>query len=481
MAKIFVFAIGGTGSRVLRSFNYLMASGVDLGNNEIVPLIIDPDTSNADLTRTVNSLNQYIGLRDKVNFDSGTSNVFFKTKLTSITNRFCVNIDQGSNKKFGNFIDIDSMDKNNYAFTKLLFSDKNIDANMEVGFKGNPNIGSVVLNQFVDSADFQTFANTFQQGDRIFIISSIFGGTGAAGFPLLLKNIRNAPVHLTNGQVLKEAVIGAITVLPYFGVSDDPESEIEMSTFMSKTRAALRYYEKNIVDNNSLNALYYVGDKVSKNYENNEGSINQKNDAHIVELLGALSIVDFALNDTLTTDTNGQAVNPEHKEYGLQTDNASGEYNFTNLGPKTLSSIQKEMSQLTLSKLFIDNKLKDSLNQPWAANGLVIDRAFTNSQFFNKLENYLSGYFDWLNEIGSNTPSFRPFNTSIDGGKLFELIRGKTTSKRNFWAKNIEGYHKLNHEMNSMQPKLTEGSKEQKLLTLLYQATSKSIDEKINL
>ena len=50
---------------------------------------------------------------------------------------------------------------------------------MDVGFKGNPNIGSVVLNQIFESDAFNDFATSFGQGDRIFIVSSIFGGTGA--------------------------------------------------------------------------------------------------------------------------------------------------------------------------------------------------------------------------------------------------------------------------------------------------------------
>ena len=65
---------------------------------------------------------------------------------------------------------------------------------MDIGFVGNPNIGSVVLNQFKDSDEFKGFSNIFGEGDRIFIISSIFGGTGAAGFPTILKNIRNKSV-----------------------------------------------------------------------------------------------------------------------------------------------------------------------------------------------------------------------------------------------------------------------------------------------
>jgi hypothetical protein len=483
MSKIFTFAIGGTGSRVIRSLNYLMAAGVDIGNNEIVPLIIDPDASNGDLTRTVKSLNQYQAIRDQIAFDDGTTNGFFKTKLSSITNNFRVVIKDSDNKKFGEFIDANSLDKNNLALTQLLFSHKNLDADMEVGFKGNPNIGSVVLNQFVNSPDFQEFANTFQKGDRIFIIGSIFGGTGAAGFPLILKNLRNADPALSSAQALKESVIGAISVLPYFGVNSDEESEIDMSTFMSKTRAALRYYEKNVVENNSLNALYYVGDNVTANYENNEGSTAQQNDAHLVELLSALAIIDFANNKSLDTGGDGKAINPEYKEYGLLSDNTSNQYNFTNMGPKTLASIEKSMSQLLLSKLFIDQKLKDSLHQPWAENGLNIDSSFINpnSSFFSKLDGFLSGYFTWLEELAGNNASFAPFNLKASHTNLFELINGKTQKKPGFFAKNIVGFDKINHEMNSIQPTLTERCKEQKLLSLLYSASEKSIDDKINL
>ena len=51
MSKLYVFAIGGSGSRVLRSLTMLMASGVGT-SNEIVPIIIDPDTPNGDRVRT---------------------------------------------------------------------------------------------------------------------------------------------------------------------------------------------------------------------------------------------------------------------------------------------------------------------------------------------------------------------------------------------------------------------------------------------
>ncbi|RZK11627.1 MAG: hypothetical protein EOO43_19220, partial [Flavobacterium sp.] len=60
MAKLFIFAIGGTGSRVVKALTMLMASGVELKNAEtIVPIIIDPDDANGDLTRTEEILQLY--------------------------------------------------------------------------------------------------------------------------------------------------------------------------------------------------------------------------------------------------------------------------------------------------------------------------------------------------------------------------------------------------------------------------------------
>ena len=62
MARLFVFGIGGTGARVLRSLTMLMASGVEVGVDEICPILIDPDAGNADLRSTRTRLNVYMSI-----------------------------------------------------------------------------------------------------------------------------------------------------------------------------------------------------------------------------------------------------------------------------------------------------------------------------------------------------------------------------------------------------------------------------------
>src|SRR5215213_1973597 len=211
MARLFIFAIGGTGSRVLKSLAMLLAAGIKPSSEqefEIVPIIIDPHKSNEDLKRTERLLGNYQAISDEVELD----NKFFGTKITTLNNlvssenrisgKFTFNLLQVANTKFKEYIDYNQLDRPNRALADILFSGKSInkrgeevdllDTEMDIGFVGNPNIGSVVLNQFKDSKEFKEFASNFNEEDRVFIISSIFGGTGAAGFPTILKNIRGA-------------------------------------------------------------------------------------------------------------------------------------------------------------------------------------------------------------------------------------------------------------------------------------------------
>lgn len=252
MAKLYIFGIGGTGARVLRSLTMMLASGVQLGQDEIVPIFIDPDESNADLSRTVDLMNLYSRIRQDLTFASSNNNKFFRISINQELPGFRLQIKDTDDKSFQKFMDVSTMSRENQAMVKLLFSEKNLKSKMDVGFKGNPNIGSVVLNQIVNSDDFDTFANGFSAGDKIFIISSIFGGTGASGFPLLLKTLRTGN-SFPNFQTINDAEIGAVTILPYFKLKPSDESEIDSSTFISKTKSALAYYEDNISKNNQIN------------------------------------------------------------------------------------------------------------------------------------------------------------------------------------------------------------------------------------
>ena len=134
MSKIFLFGIGGTGARVLRSLTMMLATGVKLGVDEIIPIIIDPDAANADLTRTVSLLNNYSAIREKLQFSTDNKNRFFRTEIERILPNYTLRINDTDDKSFQQFIEYASMSKSNKALTKMLFSDKNLAYIIHSGF-----------------------------------------------------------------------------------------------------------------------------------------------------------------------------------------------------------------------------------------------------------------------------------------------------------------------------------------------------------
>ena len=166
--KTFVFFIGGTGARVLRSMTMLLASGVTLKQkgDTIVPIIVDFDATNADMHRSNNLLGTYNSLHaicdySRDEFEGG----FFKTPLgiqedghyrefVSLSN-MTFNDEKNT---FGKFIGYDSLESISKS-TKLLIDslydtssdtsrDRELNLELQYGFKGNPNIGSVVFNEY---------------------------------------------------------------------------------------------------------------------------------------------------------------------------------------------------------------------------------------------------------------------------------------------------------------------------------------------
>lgn len=451
MSKIYVFGIGGTGARVIRSLTMLLASGVKLGENidTVIPVTIDPDRSNGDLTRTVTLLKTYKSLHDQLKFGKNSKSEFFKTNIDDLNTSFRMQVADVADKDFQSYIKYLNLDTRNKALVSLLFSKKNLEAHMDVGFKGNPNMGSVVLNNFSTEADndLGSILESFQSGDKIFIISSIFGGTGAAGFPLLLKTLRQAQSsQLPSAALVANAPIGAITVLPYFGVQHDEDSEINMDSFMSKAKAALSYYR----DNLNTDVLYYISDKLSKNYDNHEGDSAQRNNAHFVEMVAALSIVDFCKNNVQHDGSKS------FKEFGFNEDKPV--VSIRTLADSTRALVGKPLISTFIFEKFYKEHLKNTWENAWAKdfsyadddNEGKMDSTVMSHDFFVKLTKFLKDFDnEWLREMANNSRAFRPFNLETCGENIFNSIDGYEPKKTGFWgkltSKNLDGYEAIDN------------------------------------
>lgn len=492
-SRLFIFAIGGTGSRVVKSLAMLLASGVRINAREVIPIIIDPDSTNGDMKRTSDILKHYRRIHKRIAFKK---NQFFKTKISTLKSlsesagagaelkeNFRYNIDGSKEGRFREFLDYSGLDETNRALIDLLYSENNLNLKLDEGFKGNPNIGSVVLNKFKESKDFKSFASEFDENDRIFIISSIFGGTGAAGFPLMLKNLRNAKAEkVSSSEFLRNARIGALSVLPYFGVAPQKGGMIDKDTFTSKTKAALSYYKRNIVDNRSLNALYYIGDDISQNYEYSEGQDMQKNKAHLVELIGATAIIDFMnLSDGDTENSDGKASQTIFREYGIKE--AHTKLQFKHLGNTTQNLIFQPLSQYAYFCLYLKNRFKHSLDQPWNTRGNVkIDREFrNNSQFYNdSIKKFNNAFMEWIDEMKNNNRALDLFNLDVSESTLDTFVIG-VEQKRSFWRIGKSwNYGFYDEKLNKAERSVGDSSVEQKFMDIFYLATKAIMEEKFS-
>jgi hypothetical protein len=510
MKRLFIFAIGGTGSRVLKSLIMLSAAGVRPAGNEeytIVPIIIDPHQANKDLLSTKTLLTEYRRIREKVYGDNKTvHDGFFATPIvtlhdimstenaTNLEDSFIFDLSSVIGLRFRDYIGYSTMNEANKALTSLLFSEEELDKKMDIGFVGSPNKGSVVLNQFKDSDEFKAFANVFREGDRIFFISSIFGGTGAAGFPIMVQNIRHPEkMDVSNKGILQNSIIGALTVLPYFNIKKEGDKdEIQRSHFIVKTQSALQYYNDTLtgVNCNTLNSIFYLGDaELSAPYENDPGEGGQHNPAHFIEFIGALAPLKFAsMNDAeLRIDSHDRA---NAFEYVLNE--ATGNVNFKALGGETRQLVYNSLVKFHMLYLYLNNGIKKSLGEGFTADEPKIKSDFFNTIFYDELINFMSdGYRQWLGEMSINNRRLLLFDILSkprpNQEPLFEFrenmaesIVGIPTQKPWYGKHKSLDYRDFSMEMTHLNhnENYSGRSAEYKLFDLFYKAAGNIIDEK---
>lgn len=473
MGKLYIFAIGGTGARVLRSFTMLLASGLKVNADTIIPIIIDTDSQNSDTLRAIKLLNNYRSIKKEIPL---LKDSFFHNNISALgelndsegkkkgIDNFLLPIPNTSGKSFEDYINYSYIpDYETKCLLELLYSQQNLKDSLTHGFLGSPNVGCVVLDSINQTEEWKNFGNLFKSEDRIFIISSIFGGTGAAGFPLLLKNFSTTNSSLSNSGALEKAVIGAVSVLPYFALKKNDESRIDSSTFITKTISALSYYEDNI---KSVHAHYYIGDSLTNSYENVEGGNSQKNDAHFIELASALSIFDFM---EIPEETLISA--QQYKEYAVN--NAKDKLFFEDLGNKNTNAFAKNFTSLKLFQLF-KSEIKKQIGSTFAVNNNINEELF-NSAFDTNITDFLSAYEEYLKEISNNTRGFNPFSSdnSLD---LSNLINGKSLGKTMFGRSSLNERHFIN-ECKSF--KSNKATPKEKFIDLMFNSTNSLFDKNL--
>lgn len=464
MAKVFVFCIGGTGLRVMKSVVMLAASGMKTNGYDIVPVVLDPHVDLEENTVLSTTIGDYIkvyknatsaGAAQQLDAPAG----FFNTKILRLEDldnqQNSISASMAEKKSFGQYLNVGALandDVNNYLI-QTLYSKENLKNSLSVGFKGNPNVGTVVLNEMINGADwYDAFQRHCEQGDRVFIISSIFGGTGASGYPLLEKKIREDQAH----PQVQKALMGAVTVLPYYSL-DDPTtsgSDIDSANFYTKTKAALSYYENSV----KSDYLYYAGEQSLKaNYKNNEKE--QKDAAHLVELLAASALFDFLQRPAPDAP---QAMTRAIRENAEALD-------LSTLGDG-YKDIVKDITNMMLFDLMLDI-LKDEHQFPLKkTRGL--NQEFYDDQPYKSLKDFVAQFHNWYTELSENKRHFAPLNKVSKGEKLTSILKGYTLKAKD------ESYYLLKMiEASNKRTKEEHGNKLRYLLDFAHEGIKEYTDQ----
>lgn len=181
---------------------------------------------------------------------------------------------------------------------RALYTIKEIDTPLNEGFLGPPSISVAVLAQkFLFQKDegwgrfiqkIQNDVGNSDRGVKIFLVGSIFGGTGVAGIPTIARLLRDKLSSYSD-----KVSIGVVLLLPYFtflSKEDANELYAKAKNFLTNSKAALKYYFQG---KNDFDYMYFFGDSLPINVNFSIGGNEQKNNSHIIELYAALAATDF--------------------------------------------------------------------------------------------------------------------------------------------------------------------------------------------
>lgn len=300
-----LIGIGGSGARIIESFVHLCAAGY--GPDSVKIMIIDPDEGNGNLTQTKSLINDYQTCRTGIDRSvfPGTD-VPFRTEIITYS-QYVWGIFKEGNTSLGKYLGYDALKVGDPALAnliKLLYSEEELKVNLNEGFRGHPSIGAAVMSR-ADTrespwrefwADVQ--AASHESEVRVFVVGSVFGGTGAAGFPTLgaprfLKE--NDLALLDKDKKVSKIFLGGALVLPYFSF-DPPKQDrkdlfVTVADFPTATKAALHYYYGREL---GYDQMFFLGDSLQQKVgEFAHGNVAQRNKAHYIELVGALAAGGF--------------------------------------------------------------------------------------------------------------------------------------------------------------------------------------------
>jgi hypothetical protein len=311
MSNILI-GIGGSGAKVVESALMLATAG--LGPKNLHVGLIDQDRSNGNVNRTQTRLGDLRKFQ-RVWGGRSASELDWNSKAGIALGSVAVNelfpdrekalwCPERDDLSLANIIGKDLGQQQRDLFDLLFMpGEHEQDLQLGEGYRGRAHVGAAALiaamleeeNTLIDRLS-ELLEGGGRDTVRVFLVGSAFGGTGAAGFPTLareLNRMRNSEDFPNKGKVQ----IGGALMLPYFGFARpdrDGAPVVTTDELLPKARLALEYYGRLFETERTFDRFYVLGwDPLFNLGYHEAGNYEQRNPPLLPELIAATAALDF--------------------------------------------------------------------------------------------------------------------------------------------------------------------------------------------
>lgn len=321
--QFFVLGIGGTGMRCIESLIHLCAMGM-FDDTDIHLLALDTDKNNGNFGRLKELKEAYVNTKGlSAEKRVAHKDTFFSANIKYY--EFSPNYETKSTfKDVFNYGDTQYNRREETDLADLVLYRNVEEFNLQHGYRAQTHLGSMMMYQAIVEAaqspmpsglkDFLSalITETTSGKAKVFIMGSVFGGTGASSIPIIPQALSRAAQIMSNGSadILRNSYFGSTLLTAYFNFTLPDGGQLShqkviatSDKFALNSQVAMMFYDDDATVRSTYQRFYMMGTnglnwnpmQRDNNVQNHTltGGAEQKNDSHYIELLAASAALDF--------------------------------------------------------------------------------------------------------------------------------------------------------------------------------------------
>ena len=473
MERYFVLGIGGTGMRCIESLIHLCAMGM-FDDTEIHLLALDTDKDNGNFGRLKEVKEAYLKAKgiDESERTSHTD-TFFSANLKYY--EFSPNYEVKSDfESVFNYRDTEFQHREETEIADLVLTKNVEDFNLRHGYRAQTHLGSMMMyHSIVEAArsngksDLKSYIEKLIEscqngGARIFILGSVFGGTGASSIPVIPQALSKAAEIISHGggvNILKDAYFGSTLLTAYFTFNSPSGVELAnqkiiatSDKFALNSQVAMMFYDEDRTVKSTYQRFYMLGtsgrewNPMAKKESGATitGGAAQRNDSHYIELMAACAALHFLRIPKASLD---EAKSEQTTKYLYRAVEDNGKLEFRDfVGTELAEEFAKKLGLFTVFSILTNAKEYNFIDSIASGDQKDIQnfRDINKTQIKDGIEEYFKLFHfselengdlteGWLRQLHRSSGSGDNF---LLNSQIFMPIKGKDWLK-NKWNKEL--------------------------------------------